>query len=214
MVRLLRVSLKRSALIALAALVSLAAVSACGDDSTTSSTTTFAPEIAQPLPKLPPGWKARRDGEIGYAIGIPPGWERREKGGNVLFRAPDHLVAMTLSVDRNGDALTLPLREFATRTLAALPGFQARVRPTKAKRFQGTPLDAVEASGTGTTAGQGIEERATVVVLRRDQVVNYTVAIVENAQRGYSKLDRAVALRMVRTLRDQPVARAVSPEAQ
>ena len=204
--------LRRFAPIPLAAL--LAFLGGCGSDSGTSSTTTFAPEVAQQLPNLPPGWKARRDGEIGYAIGIPPGWDRKERGGNVLFRAPDHLVAMTLSVDRNGDALTLPLGEFASRTLAALPGFQAQLRAGKVKPFKGMPLDAVEVSAKGTTAGQGIEERATVVVLRRDDVVNYTVAIVENAQRGYSKLDRAVALRMIRTLRDQPVATAVPPEAQ
>ena len=58
----------------------------------------------------------------------------------------------------------------------------------------------------GTTKARGIRERATLLVLRRDEIVNYTVAIVENARRGYSAKDRAVALKMMRTLRDQPVA--------
>ena len=49
-----------------------------------------------------------------------------------------------------------------------------------------------------------LEERATLVVLRRDRLVNYTVAVLENAEEPGSSLDRVVALRMIRTLRDQP----------
>jgi hypothetical protein len=186
----------------------------CGDGSTTSTPTTFQPEIAQALPKLPPGWKARRDGEIGYAIGIPPGWELHERGGQVLFRSPDHLVAVTLSADRNGEALTLPIGEFATRALAALPGFESPLRPGLLTSFGGTPLEAAQVSGTGREKDRGIEERATVIVLRRDQIVNYTLVVVQNAERAGSRLDRAVALRMVRTLRDQPVETPVSPESR
>jgi hypothetical protein len=49
-----------------------------------------------------------------------------------------------------------------------------------------------------------LKERATLIVLRRDHLVNYTVAILENAEQPGSPLDRAVALRMVQTLRDVP----------
>jgi hypothetical protein len=50
-----------------------------------------------------------------------------------------------------------------------------------------------------------LKENATLVVLRRDHLVNYTVAVVANAEQAGASLDRAVALRMLQTLRDQPV---------
>jgi hypothetical protein len=50
-----------------------------------------------------------------------------------------------------------------------------------------------------------LEEDATLVVLRRDRLVNYTVAVLANSQQAGARLDRAVALRMIQTLRDQPV---------
>jgi hypothetical protein len=203
----------QTALAGLAILLA-AIASGCGGESTTSSSTTVQPEVAEKLPKLARGWKARRDTRIGYAIGVPPGWQLRQQPGRVLFRAPDHLVAVSLSVDRNGDALSLPLDEFATRTLMALPGFEKPLHPSHVSRFRGTPLEAVQAAAKGKTKRSGIEERVALIVLRRDQVVNYTAAVVENAERGYSRLDRAVALRMIRTLRDQPVQTAVSPESR
>jgi hypothetical protein len=183
------------------------AVAACGGGSTTTSTSTAAKEVAQELPKLPAGWKERRDRSVGYAIGVPTGWEVRAHGDRVLFRAPDHLVAVTLVADRDPGTFAVPLERFATQALGALPGFKLPLEPGKAEPFKGTPLKAVETSATGTQAG-GLEERATLVVLRRDRLVNYTVAIVANAEQAGSEFDRAVALRMIRTLRDQPVRTA------
>jgi hypothetical protein len=92
---------------------------------------------------------------------------------------------------------------FAEQALGALPGFKAPLQPGKPKPFKGTPLEAVETTASGTQAG-GLEERATLIVLRRDHFVNYTVAVLENAEHPGSELDRAVALRMVETLRDLP----------
>jgi hypothetical protein len=176
----------------------------CGGDSTTTTTTSVHKETAQKLPKLPPGWKERRDRSVGYAIGVPTGWEVGGHGARVLFRSPDHLVAVTLAADRKPGTFAVPLDKFATQALGALPGFKLPLEPSKPRPFKGTPLAAVETSATGTQAG-GLKERATLVVLRRDHVVNYTAAILENAEQPGSELDRAVALRMIRTLRDQPV---------
>ena len=167
--------------------------------------------MAQKLPKLPHGWRAHRDRVIGYAIGIPPGWRLRGGAERVLIRSPDHLVSVTLAVDRNGDALELPPRQFATRALAALPGFRTRLHPGKPKRFRGTPLDAVETTATGTTKKGKLRESATVVVLRQDAAVNYTAAIASNAERAAAAIDRAVAWKMIATLRDQPVETSVAP---
>jgi hypothetical protein len=188
---------------ALIAAVVLAAAG-CGGDGTMSTVKMAPPEVAQKLPKLPAGWKAHRDRSVGYAIGIPPQWQLDQHRGKVLLRPPDHLVAVSLVADRNGSALSLPFNRFATQALGSLPGFKVPLHPTKPKPFKGTPLQGVETAATGVQAG-GLKERATLVVLRRDHFVNYTVAILENAEQAGSKLDRAVALRMVRTLRDQPV---------
>jgi hypothetical protein len=183
----------------------LVAASGCGGNGSTTTTTASAPEeVAQKVPKLPPGWKERRDQSVGYAIGVPTGWEVGGHGGRVLIRPPDHLVAVTLAADRKPATFDVPLDRFATQALGALPGFKLPLEPTKPRPFRGTPLKAVETSAVGVQAG-GLKERATLVVLRRDHVVNYTVAILENAEQPGSELDRAVALRMIRTLRDQPV---------
>jgi hypothetical protein len=176
----------------------------CGGDSTSTTTTSAPKETAQELPTLPAGWKERHDRSVGYAIGVPTGWEVGGHGGRVLFRSPDHLVAVTLAADRNPGTFAVPLDKFATQALGALPGFKLPLEPSKPRPFKGTPLEAVQTSATGTQAG-GLKERATLVVLRRDHVVNYTAAILENAEQPGSGLDRAVALRMIRTLRDQPV---------
>jgi hypothetical protein len=188
------------------------AAGGCGQSETPAPTTTVT-EVAQPLPKLPPGWKPHRDRSVGFAIGVPPGWELDAGGGTVLFRSPDHLVAVTLAVDRNADALEMSLGQLATQTAATLPGFETPLDPAKPTPFAGTPLDAVQTTAGGTTKG-GLAERVTLVVLRRDTVVNYSLAVVENAERATAEADRAVALQMVRTLRDQPVEAASSPEAR
>jgi len=178
-----------------------------------SSSQTPPPEAAQTLPKHPKGWVAHRDLSIGYAIRKPPGWQAtRSRTGGVnaaLIRSPDHLLAVTLVATRDPEALSVPLEQFATTALAALPGFESRLKPSIPRRFSGTPLDAVKSVASGTTKARRIKERATLLVLRRDEIVNYTVAIVENARRGYSAKDRRVALKMMRTLRDQPVRPAV-----
>jgi hypothetical protein len=174
----------------------------CGGDETSEPTP--PPETAQELPKLPKRWQEHRDRSIGYAIGKPPGWRVGPSRMAALIRSPDHLVAVTIVANRDREALEVPLEQFATDALAALPGFKARLEPSRPKPFSGTPLDAVWTTATGTTVGRGIQERATLLVLRREDIVNYTVAVVENAQRGYSRKDREVALRMIGTLRDLP----------
>jgi hypothetical protein len=187
----------------------------CGDDGTTTATTQ-PPETRQALPKLPKRWRAHVDPWIGYKIGIPPGWRvTRSRTGGVkaaLIRSPDHLVAITLVAARDPDALEVPLKEFATRALAALPGFRAPLEPSPPRAFARTPFDAVRTEATGITKSRGLKERTTLLVLRREGIVNYTVAIVQNARRGYLGRERAVALKMLHTLRDQPVDPQARPK--
>jgi hypothetical protein len=201
---------RKASLVALIAMLVLSA--GCGGDSDgTTPTTTATTETAQRLPKLPPGWKGRRDRQLGYAIGIPPGWEVRSSAERALLRSPDHLVAVTITPDRNPDALEIRLEDFATRALAALPGYATPLEPGAPRRFGGTPLHAVQTSAKGTVKSSGVKQEATVIVLRRDALVNYTVAVAANASRAAARIDRSVALRMVRTLRGQPVEVGAAP---
>jgi hypothetical protein len=188
------------------------AAAGCGEDGTTSSP---QPETAQPLPKLPKGWQGHRDRSIGYALGVPPGWQvsRSQRTGvqSALIRSPDHLVAVTLVAARDPDALEVPLDQFATSALAALPGFETSLEPSPPRPFRQTPFDAVQTTATGITKMRGLKERTTLLVLRREGIVNFTVAIIENARRGRSAKGRAVALKMMHTLRDQPVDPGEAP---
>ena len=67
---------------------------------------------------------------------------------------------------------------------------------------------------TGTTKARGIKERTTLLVLRREGIVNYTVAIVANARRPYARKDRAVAFKMIRTLRGRPIGGLAPAESR
>ena len=193
----------KCALVPLAAV--LVALSGCGGGGSTTTAAKNQPkETTQKLPKLPPGWKPHRDKKIGYAIGVPTGWQVGASRRSALLRSPDHLVAVTLTADRDPRAFAVPLERFASQALGALPGFKVPLYPSKPRPFKGTPLKGVQTTATGAQAG-GLKEQATLVVLRRDHLVNYTAAVVGNAQQPGTQLDRAVALRMIQTLRDQPV---------
>lgn len=195
----------RQRLTAVALVAALAAwAMGCGGGSQTTTSKVEPKETGQKLPKLPAGWKARKDRTIGYAIGVPTGWQVSGRSKRVLLRSPDHLVAVTLTADRSPRTFRIPLDRFAVQALAGLPGFKVPLEPSKPKPFKGTPLQAVATTASGAQAG-GLKERATLIVLRRDHLVNYTVAILENAEQPGSPFDRAVALRMVQTLRDEPL---------
>jgi len=177
----------------------------CGSGSSGTTVLDVGPtETAQKLPKLPPGWRAHRDTKAGYAIGVPPGWKATGQRHSVLFRSPDHLVAMTLAANRDPVVFDTSPERFATQALGGLPGFKVPLNPGKVTPFKGTPLKAVQTSASGSQAG-GVKENATLVVLRHKRLVNYTVAVLANSQQAGAGVDRAVALRMIETLRDQPV---------
>ncbi len=196
--------------------LALACAGCGGSDNTTPPSP--PPETPQALPKLPKRWHAHGDESIGFKIGIPPGWQVGWSGtGGVkaaMFRSPDHLVAATLVATRDPDALEVPLDEFATNALAALPGFREPLEPSTPRPFAKTPFTAVRTVATGTTKARGIKERATLLVLRREGMVNYTVAIVANARRPYARKDRAVAFKMIRTLRGRPIGGLAPAESR
>jgi hypothetical protein len=191
----------------LAALAGTAALAGCGGSGggASTSTPTAATETPQKLAKLPPHWTRRIDRASGYSIGVPPGWSAGRSGGASLFRSPDRLVAVSLSVDRTGEALAVPTPSFARKALGGLPGFKGGLTPSPPRELRGTPLEAVEVSSVGVAESNGVRQRIAVVVLRRDRLVNFTAAVAANAAATPAN-ELALAPRMVRTLRDYPVA--------
>ena len=192
-------------------LVLMAALLAgCGGDGDGGAAASPPPTTTTPQQpaKLPAGWNRRVDVRAGYSLGIPPGWRAQDRGASTLIRSPDHLVAVSIVADRTGDALAVPADQFATQVLAALP-YQPSLNPGPAHRFGGTPLDGFSTDASGQAAG-GVEQRVTVVVLRHDGYVNYTVVVAANAGRTPAA-ERAEALAMVRTLRDYPIGTAPGP---
>ncbi len=119
-------------------------------------------------------------------------------------------MAVTLAANRDPSVFETSPDKFASQALGGLPGFKVPLNPGKVKPFKKTPLKAVRTSASGSQAG-GLKENATLVVLRRDRLVNYTVAVLANSQQTGASLDRAVALRMIQTLRDQPVKASGKP---
>jgi hypothetical protein len=183
-------------------------VAGCGS-SGTSTTLATRPETPQPLPKLPPGWKADTNRSIGYAIGLPPGWKARDVHGQVtLIRSPDHLVSVRLTADRTPEALGVPVKSFAAQALASLPGYkdQPVERPRRVAALSG-PLEVAEANADVVASVTGINTGLRVLVLRRPRVVNYTAVVAANAEQAPA-WEGALALHMLKTLRDRPVTNA------
>ena len=183
----------------------------CGGDETTTTTTPPA-ETPQALPKLPKRWRAHADRSIGYRIGIPPGWQvSRSRTGWGQGR-PDPLAGPPGRRHPGGRSRPRGAGGAAGRVRDQRAGGPAGVRDAARAEHpaavRGTPFDAVHTAATGTTKARGIKERTTLLVLRREGIVNYTVAIVQNARRRRSAKARAVALKMMHTLRDQPVGPA------
>jgi hypothetical protein len=180
----------------------------CGDSGEGEPTTTTtqppqpAPrETVDKLPKLPPSWHpfvARRGG---FAVGLPRGWKAKEQGPDALIRSFDRLVAISIAPDRSQAAIDVPLEDFATRTLEALPGLRGDLRRVQTRRYRhryaGTEVRA------RATASNGVDQRLSVIVLRRDSVTTVTAVIAANAKAG-GKPSARLARGVVATLRTRP----------
>ena len=195
--------MRRPIPISLAALAAALSIAGCGSSGVTPPPTVV--ETAQQPAKPPPGWRLKLDHGHGFSIAVPPGWAAIEHGGAVLFRSPDHLIAVSLSVDRTSAAFTSPPAEFARQTLAALPGYESPLRPGPPKRITGTPLQAIAVGSSGVASAGAVRQDVEVAVLRHDGLVNYTAVIAANAK-STPAAERAQANLILTTIRDLPIA--------
>jgi hypothetical protein len=194
----------------LAVLVALAlAVAGCGGDDSEDESPPPPPkeriETVHKLPKLPDDWKRYENRRGGFVVGLPPGWKApdRDRGPTSLIRSYDRLVAISISPDRASDALDLDLEEFATRALEALPGLEVDLsRPSPPKPYEHR-YEAVRTTVEGKGSESGVRQRISLIVLRRDALVTFTVVIAASTDKRAQPSER-LANKVVATLRSRP----------
>jgi hypothetical protein len=158
-------------------------------------------ETVQHLPKLPDDWERHVNRAGGFAFGVPRGWKVSDRGDGSLIRSFDRLVAISIVPDRSQGALEIPVDQYATRAAEALPGFRDRLRLKGTGRFEHR-YEGAETRAVGTARG-GIDQRVSVIVLRRDDVATLTVVIAKN-QREAAGPSKKLAERIADTLRSRP----------
>ncbi len=184
--------------------IAAAAFAGCGSgsDEVTSTQRTVA-ETPQKPAHIPKSWRREVDRRRGFSVGVPPGWKLTQRGASVLFRSPDHLLAMSLSADRNEAAFGMAPAQFARRALASLPGYRQRLKAGQPRPIGATPLQTAAVRAEGTAKGSGVRQKVEFVVLRRDRQVNFTAVVAANAkQTPGAEID--LARRVLRSVRDEP----------
>jgi hypothetical protein len=158
-------------------------------------------ETVDRLPDLPAGWKRELNRAGGFAFGVPPGWEVEGRGRGSLVRSFDRLVALSMVADRGPEALEVEVRESARRAAAALRGYREPPRVAAPRAFEHR-YDGAEARAVATARG-GVDQRVSVIVLRRDRVATLTAVLAANAELEAGP-SRRLALRVIETLRTRP----------
>jgi hypothetical protein len=181
-------------------------LAACGggDEESTTRTTTAPPperETRDPLPDRPEDWKRFVNERGGYALLLPRGWEPDRDGSRTLVRSFDRLVALSIVPDRAAESLETPIAEYARNTAAGLRGFEDGLE-VKETRPHAHRYDAVEVFGTGTSR-DGVDQRVSVIVLRREQLATITAVLAANAKPAAKESVR-IAERVIDTIRTRP----------
>lgn len=187
---------------AAAALLAIAAIglAACGSDEPEEDVE--APnETAQPVPRLPGGWKVERNDAGGFAVGVPPGWEAKPRNAQTQLSSPDRLVAITITPDRSNELLEADLEELAESTGAGYGEQFEDFELGEARRYKHAYDGyAVSATGRRDGIGQDIE----LILLRRGEIVTFTVIVQRNEKFGTGAYAPTID-RVVRSIRSRPV---------
>jgi hypothetical protein len=190
--------LRPAALLAAAALAVVPV--ACGSDDPADEVE--APvERAQQVPKLPDGWKVERVDAGGYALGVPPGWRAQARDARAQLTSPDELVVVTVTPDRSNEAIEADLEELAQTTAVQYGEQFEKFELGRSDRYDHA-YDAfvVRAGGKHDGVGQEIE----VIVLRRGELVTFTVIVQRNERFGTGAYAPTIE-RIVRSIRSRPV---------
>jgi hypothetical protein len=184
------------------------ALAGCGGGDSTGSvtTTTTSPkpppkETRDQLPNRPHEWKRYVNERGGFALLLPRGWEPKTRRSASLIRSFDRLVAISIVPDRSRAGLETAIGDYATETTDGLRGF-ARAPRIRGRRPFGHRYDGVEVFGTARAKG-GIDQRISVIVLRRKGLATFTALLAANAKPAARHSER-IARRVLGTLRSRP----------
>jgi hypothetical protein len=181
--------------------LTLALAGCGGDDSSSTTTTTPKPppkETREPLPERPQEWKPYVNARGGYALLLPRGWKAAADGPRTLIRSFDRLVAISIAPDRSPAAAATAAEDYAAATADGLRGFEGGF-DVKGVRPLDRRYEAIEVFGTGRSR-DGVDQRASVIVLRRDEIATITVVLAANAKPAARESVR-IARRAIATLR-------------
>jgi len=192
------------------ALAAGALLAGCGGDAPTAAPPA-SPETPQRVTGLPPGWTVERNAAQGFSLGAPPGWRQGERcldgnGSDVpvtVLCSPDKLVTLSISADRTGEALEIEPGEFAARAMAGLADSYMGLEPGAPKPFEAR-YEGAFVEATAKALATGVRQNVIVVVLRRDDIANFTAVIAANAEQPTGPAVK-LAEEALRTLRSQPV---------
>jgi hypothetical protein len=203
-----RLFVTRAAALALLLTIVLAGCGGSDESSTTTTTTTTTPppnpppkETRDPLPDRPQDWERFINERGGYALLLPRGWEAKSEGPQTLIRSFDRLVAISIAPDRSAAARATAINDYATNTGDRLRGFKGGFEP-KGMRPLKHRYEAVEVYGSGRSR-DGVDQKASVIVLRRGEVATLTAVLAANAKPAARQSVR-LARRSIGTLRTRP----------
>lgn len=184
------------------ALLSACALAAgCGDTPPRQLDPDPALETSDKPAEAPRGWRTVRNRRAGFSIAVPPGWRASTKRAATLIRSGDQLLALTVQADRGPQGRELAPADYASQTLAAVPGFVRALQPKR-----GDPLDSpyvnARADARGSLRRGRQEQRVSAVVFQRKGRVSYVAVAFRNAEVRPRANDDELE-RVLRTLRAQ-----------
>jgi hypothetical protein len=192
----------RVGVVAILVLVGLVVLPGCGDDDTTTTSTTA--ETGDKLPKLPAGWTEYVNRDGGYAIGVPPGWFGKRRGARTELLSPEQLAALSVTVDRTNEVLEVPLEQLASATISSGGLGLEEVQPGNPMKW-GHHYDAVAVKATGIGGEANVNQNLLLVVIRREGIATFTVLAAVNAE-NHPRFYKDEIKEMIRSLRSRPIS--------
>jgi hypothetical protein len=169
---------------------------------TQAATTADVPVApAGPAPSLPAGWRRVRDADGGFTVGLPPRWTAHRSRGTLVLRSHDKTIAIAVGADRSAPGRVAAPKTYAREAMASLPGYK-NLRATDARRLDGTPYPAAQATATGTFRETGVAQAITLVAVQRRGEATFTLLAFSSARAAHDPARRLVD-RVVSTLHSE-----------
>jgi hypothetical protein len=181
------------------------ALAGCGGSDERRPPPTTAREPADRADKPPVGWRTIANRTTGFTVAVPRGWSARKRRAATLIRSDDRLLALTIAADRSEPGRELSAREYARRTLEALPGFR-RLRAHPGGKIR-SPYRTARVESAGTLAAKRRRQLVSVTVFQRPGRVTYAAVAFRNARVRRHAHDRELD-RLLSTFRARPPQRS------